>query len=224
MMKHLLLAGGLLFGLLLIVGAIASTLEVRETQKWPVVPGTILDSKLFRSDSGTWLDIEYTYEVDELTYTNIRSITGESWQEVPSTYRPKSEINVYYDPQQHSRSILSHATYESPIVLAIFGGIVWLICAPFVFWFGLLLIIDRLQRKAKYHMREALKEISGAQDELDAMRSRGEEIPEELLQREAELLSAASHAHEMLQEIDQRRRSLGRYSETSRSSRIDTYR
>ena len=171
--------------------------------------GTILDSKLFLSDSGTRVEIEYTYEIDNVTYTKNKSITGEAWREVPSDYRPKSEIKVYYDPNKHARSILGHASYESPIGLAIFGGIVWLICAPFVFWFGLLSIIDRLQRKAKYHLQEALREISGAQDELDAMRLRGEEIPDELLQSEAEMLTEASRAHELLQEIEQRRRSLG---------------
>ncbi|MEZ6135168.1 MAG: DUF3592 domain-containing protein [Pirellulaceae bacterium] len=195
------------FGCLLLFGGIRETIRLTAEEKWPTVTGVVHSAKHFRSEGSMWVDVDVRYEVNGRAYSDVCSVDTES-PTVPTAYQSNAAVTLHYDPTRPDHAYLQHAGYESPIALSIFGGVVLLIVSPFAYYFGLLLYADIMLRKAKYHMREGLRAISEGQDEVDAMRARGEDIPPELLEMERQLIEQVHTHHARLQEIENQRRDI----------------
>lgn len=121
----------LLGGILCVAGALfliryifLTRRRSRESNSWPSVAGKILESKTeeFRRKGASnfvpW--IEYEYNVQGTDYKSRRiglvSITGSNKSaadEIVSKYPESSEVNVYYDPNKHSYSILEKGPVDS---------------------------------------------------------------------------------------------------------------
>lgn len=200
-MGKVILAVVTFFGCLLLFGGAREAWRVSSEKDWPSTRGTILKSQHFQSDGATWVTVTYQYEVEGTQYTDKSSIDADQTRSVPQHLRSQATIDVHYDPARPERSYLEHAGYESPIALTIFGGVVLLLCSPFLVIQALLLYAKLLMRKAEYHLREGLKALGEGQDEIDAMRARGEEISPAMLEREADVLGQAQDAHSMLKDM-----------------------
>lgn len=208
MIKRLLLGVVLCGGLLLMIGAGVEARRLQWEQSWPTTTAEIVGVRFFESPSSAWLEVDYTFAVGGEVITRSGTVSAPGWNEVPASHRPGERLTVHYLPDDPHRAYVEHPGYSSPVILAILGGVIWLICLPFVLWYGLLSYIDLLQRKAEHHLREGLREILAGQDEVAALRNAGEEISPELQQREDALLAQAHDLHATLNDLKARRASL----------------
>lgn len=80
---------------------------------WPTVQATILDSERSRwaSEDTDFLSAKYEYEVENINYSG-----EQTWVVVDArkAYQPGTRVTVYYDPQDHSKSVIEPNQYKNP--------------------------------------------------------------------------------------------------------------
>ena len=103
-------------------------LEGMETKEWPEITGVVISSKGQRIDHDKEryiLEIEYEYTVDGKSYSSQRvsssnkMLTMSEKDELLEKYKPQSEVNVYYDPDNPRDSYLINGLDKGILILFI---------------------------------------------------------------------------------------------------------
>jgi len=136
----------LLMGIALLQDRAALLLVGRDSVSWPVVDGTVITAKAesvteVKVGSGWQVRVNYVYAVGDTTFSGNRlrfsRRLGDSTQvqaeDAMSAYEPGSLIDIHYDPDRPSRSVIE----PGPDRQAWFGLVVGvvLVAIAFVFWF-----------------------------------------------------------------------------------------
>jgi hypothetical protein len=103
-------------------------LEGMETKEWPEITGVVISSNGQRIDHDKEryiLEIEYEYTVDGKSYSSQRvsssnkMLTMSEKDELLEKYKPQSEVNVYYDPDNPRDSYLINGLDKGILILFI---------------------------------------------------------------------------------------------------------
>ena len=125
---------------LLVVG-LRSLWTAHESRSWPTVKGTIVQSVVAKSGSGSKVKyspvIEYRYEVDGRTAQGSRlraAPTGsddtpdrEEVESILKLYPQGSEVTVHYDPERPDRALLRPGDTTGAMYYLMMGGWVFLV-------------------------------------------------------------------------------------------------
>lgn len=139
----------LLIGLAILVYAARSCQQAKAAGAWPTARGEITERRLEVDDDvdgATYkTHVKYAYAVNGVRYVGDRiafGYAGSSREDyhrgIHSTLLEKTALAVRYDPNDPSRSVLSHGVNNSIVFLMIFGA-VWTL---FTLGLGALFVIS----------------------------------------------------------------------------------
>ena len=101
----------ILSGVVLILVAISLGRKAKASLQWPAVPGTVLLSQLVEDNSGEFTSylplVTYAYAVNGQAFQSSRvAFVASKSRKVIAKYPKGNAVQVYFDPQQPSTSVL----------------------------------------------------------------------------------------------------------------------
>ncbi len=138
-------------GVLFMYKAVAGRLKSKQAQSWPTVKGLVLTSEVeedrFRNSTGKATiafmpSVLYEYTVEGQTYTGKNVIFGQTNYDyitaarICDKFAEDATPNVYYNPENHSESVLAPKATEG--LRSLVPGIFFIVSGIIVGLFGIL--------------------------------------------------------------------------------------
>ncbi len=106
-----------------------------KSRNWPIAEGTVLDSSMeahqsrdedgdIRTTYGVTIQFKYLVDGQEFqgnrrTFSNVRTSSARRTEKILERYPPGGSVSVYYDPDDHSSSVLEPGVGSVTYVLLI---------------------------------------------------------------------------------------------------------
>ena len=134
------------FGLVMVMVNLLNIRKARASSSWPTVPGKVVFSELRiecrGEDSDRYqADIRYQYEIMGQSYESGRVAIGlrkevgnrRTAEDIVGRYLAGTEVAVYYNPEDPSKSVLEHGNLKY-LVGNILVGLIVIVTALVIIW------------------------------------------------------------------------------------------